>query len=209
MFKVLVGCEESQTITGAFRDIGIEAFSCDIKKSTGAYPEYHFKLDIFEAIDIVKPDLLIANPPCTYLTSSSSPRLFDKNSKIIDIDRYKKGLEAKDFFMRLYDLDIKYIALENPTPIRIFNLPDFSQMIQPYYFGDAVKKRTCLWLKNLPLLYYNLEPNLFDTNKTAVKPGFSWVVKYRSQTKRSKSFNGIAKAMATQWTDYILNNKNL
>lgn len=204
MFKVLVGCEESQTITGAFRDLGIEAYSCDIKKSSGKYPQYHFKDDIFNVIDIVKPNLFIANPPCTYLTSSSSPRLFDKYGNINE-DRYKKGLEAKNFFMRLYDLDIKYIALENPTPIKIFNLPKFSQLVHPYYFGDATQKRTCLWLKNLPLLYYNLTPNLFDENQTAVKPGFSWVVKYRSETKRSKSFNGIATAMATQWTKFILN----
>lgn len=165
--KVLVACEESQRVCTAFRKRGHEAYSCDIIDQSGGQPEWHIMQDVlpllngnceFETTDGTKHkldgkwDLIIAHPPCTYLSNVGSPHLFNRNHSIKNMGRYKRGIEAKEFFMRFYNADCDKICIENPTPMRIWNLPKYTQAIQPYFFGDPYKKRTCLWLKGLNTL---------------------------------------------------------
>ena len=210
--KVLVACEESQAVCKEFRKLGHEAYSCDIQECSGGYQEWHFKQDIFEAIEMGW-DIMIAFPPCTHLAVSGAAH-FEKKRKD---GRQQEGI---DFFMKIVNAPIERIAIENPVGImsKIYRKPD--QVIQPYYFGDEAQKTTCLWLKNLPPLYHNAKPNLFDQDITHVGKGefFEWVDKKTGKTKRqpkwyaeafmhtkehgkerSKTFPGIAKAMAEQW----------
>lgn len=139
--------------------------------------------------------------PCTYLSNVGVPRLFPKGQ--LNEERYQQGLKAKEFFMYFLNADCEHIAVENPIPTRIFGLPKYTQIIQPYEYGDSYKKRTCLWLKNLPLLK--------PTNK--VEPICSWVSAggttgiCSSAKERSKTFPGIAKAIAEQFSEYLINLK--
>lgn len=215
--KILIACEESQAVCKEFRRLGHEAYSCDILDCSGGHPEWHIKKDVIEVINGGGYDMMIAFPPCTHLTVSGA-RHFEQKRKD---GRQKQGI---DFFMSMINAPIEKIAVENPIGIMssIYRKPD--QIIQPYYFGDPFQKTTCLWLKNLKPLYYNLEPNLFDSNVTATKNKgemIYWIDKktgkQKSQAKwyydalinakteeerstlRSKTFPGIAKAMATQW----------
>ena len=165
--KVLIACEESQRVCTAFRDKGHEAFSADIQALSGGHPEWHYKGDVlailnghcaFSTMDgrthvIDKWDLIIAHPPCTYLTTAGATHLYDHNHNIINEDRFRKGKEAAEFFKRFISADCERICVENPLPMRIFRLPLYSQIIDPYWFGDPFTKRTCLWLKGLPLLF--------------------------------------------------------
>lgn len=210
--KILCACEESQAVTIELRKLGHEAFSCDIQECSGNFPEWHFKKDIFDVIN-KGWDMMIAFPPCTHLAVSGAAH-FEK--KKLD-GRQKEGI---DFFMRIINADIPKIAVENPVGImsKIYRKPD--QIIQPYFFGDEYQKTTCLWLKNLPKLYHNAAPNLFDQQITHVGKGdfIEWVDKKTNKIKRqpkwfadaffdrknhgkerSKTFPGIAKAMAMQW----------
>lgn len=187
--KVLVAFEESQVETTVFREAGIEAYSCDLKMSSGKYPEYHIQADAYEVIEYGNWDIVIAHPPCTYLTSASAVRLLNKNHEIIDEERYKKGLEAREKFLWLcHRINVPH-SIENPAPLSIFNLPAYSQVVQPYEFGEPVSKRTCLWNYGLP----NLKPT------EIVKPEYSHVAKYSGSKMRSTSFKGIAIAMLNQW----------
>jgi site-specific DNA-cytosine methylase len=215
--KVLIACEESQAVCKEFRKLGHEAYSCDILDCSGGHPEWHIKNDIIEVISGGGYDMMIAFPPCTHLTVSGA-RHFEQKRKD---GRQQQGI---DFFMAMINAPIEKIAVENPVGIMssIFRKPN--QIIQPYYFGDPFQKTTCLWLKNLPSLYYNLEANMFDSNVTATKDKgemIYWIDKktgkQKSQAKwhydalinaktkeerstlRSKTFPGIAKAMANQW----------
>lgn len=206
--KVLIACEESQTVAKEFRKIGHEAYSCDIIKSSGGHPEFHIKNDALNIINapvvfftenyeckyIDKWDLLIAHPPCTYLSNAGNRHLFPDG---INMVRYKKGLNAADFFIKFYNCNIEKICIENPTPNRIFGLPTCTQAIQPYQFGHPFSKRTCLWLKNLAPLKPTLIIKDYETTKI---PG-NWYNKggKERQKNRSKTFIGIAKAMAEQW----------
>lgn len=221
MKRVLVACEESQAVTIRLRKLGIEAFSCDIQEESGGYPEWHYQKDIFEVMGLGW-DMMIAFPPCTHLTVSGA-RHFEQ--KRLD-GRQQQGI---DFFMAMINAPIKHIAVENPIGIMSneFRKPD--QIIQPYYFGDPFQKTTCLWLKNLPLLVYQLEPDLFSQEVTATKDKgefITWIDKNTGKEKkqarwyydalqnaktkeersklRSKTFPGIADAMANQWGKYIL-----
>ena len=192
--RVLVACEESQVVCKAFRELGHEAFSCDIQECSGGHPEWHIRTDVRLLLRRSKFDLIIAHPPCTYLTSASASRLFDSDHKIKNYDRYVKGFFAAKFFKRILDAPCPKIAIENPTPLKCFRLPQYTQIIEPYMFGDPWHKRTCLWLKGLP----PLEP----TN--IVTPESFWVGNnskggFRDPKMRSRSFDGIAKAMAEQW----------
>jgi site-specific DNA-cytosine methylase len=212
--RVLLACEESQAVCIEFRKLGHEAFSCDIQECTGGYPNWHFKQDIFEVINMGW-DLMIAFPPCTHLAVSGA-RHFEKKKA----DGRQK--DAIKFFLKLANANIPKIAIENPIGImsNYYKKPD--QIIQPYYFGDQAKKTTCLWLKNLPKLYHNEKSNLFDQNITHVNQGefFYWTDKKTGKIKkqpmwyanaflkgkehgkeRSKTFIGIAKAMAKQWSN--------
>lgn len=192
--KVLIACEESQRVTIEFRKLGIEAYSCDIMECSGGHPEWHIKGDAIEEAYSGKYDIMIAHPPCTYLSNVAASHLYPKG--ILNQDRYEKGLEAKEFFMKLLNAPIDKICIENPVQSKIFNIPKYNQTIEPYYFGDPFKKKTCLWLKNLP----PLQPTNIISNpeSTVTAKWYNKGGKDR-QKNRSKTFEGIARAIATQW----------
>ena len=216
--KVLIACEESQTVCKAFREKGHEAYSCDIVECSGGHPEWHIMQDVLPLINgncefytcdgihhVIdgKWDLLIAHPPCTYLSNAGARHLW-KGHKL-NRERYQSGLIAKDFFMTLYNADCDKICVENPTPSKIFNLPKYTQTIQPYQFGHPYTKRTHLWLKGLPELKAT---NIVEPVATFCPSG-SYSKKHGEKHKglftrdrareRSKTFPGIAQAMAEQW----------
>ena len=193
--KVLVACEESQRVTIEFRKLGIEAYSCDVLNCSGGYPEWHIKGDAIKEAYSGKYDMMIAHPPCTYLSNAGARHLYPKG--ILNQDRYEKGLVAKDFFMKLLNAPIEKICIENPVQSKIFNIPKYNQVIEPYYFGDPFKKKTCLWLKNLPPLESTDIINKPQSTKIAGNL-YNKGGKDR-QKNRSKTFKGIAKAIATQW----------
>ena len=213
--KVLVACEESQVVCIAFREKGHEAYSCDILPCSGGHPEWHYQQDIFEVIG-KEWDMMIAFPPCTHLALSGSMH-FEK--KRID-GRQQQGI---NFFLSIANAPIEKIAIENPMGIMGKIYRPFDQVIQPYFFGDQSRKTTCLWLKNLPKLFHAMNTDLFNDKITHVDQGesFYWIDKktgkqkkqpmwyYKAWTEsktkedrarlRSKTFPGIAKAMAEQW----------
>jgi len=189
--KVLIGCEESQTVCKAFRARGHEAYSCDILECSGGHPEWHYQTDVLEILND-NWDLLIAHPPCTYISNMS-------NCRIKEPGRMKLREEGLRFFMTLINTPIPRIAVENPRglPERAYRKAD--QIIQPYEFGHPASKATCLWLKNLPLLKptNTVEPE----RKWDGKRWRTWVDTTSKHTSRhrSKTFEGIAEAMADQW----------
>lgn len=153
--KVLIGCEESQTVCKAFRALGYEAFSCDLLPCSGGHPEWHLQMDVFEAIKLKKWDLGIFHPECTRLTVTANKWYkpeFSHRFPTIHEDREI----AVEFFMKLVHVDIPKIAIENPIGIMSTRYRKPDQIIQPYQFGDPERKSTCLWLKGLP--------NLISTN---------------------------------------------
>lgn len=199
--KVLVACEESQTVALAFRDLGHDAYSCDILPCSGGFPQIHLQGDISEFIGLNKWndfkgwDLLIAHPPCTYLTNAGAVHLYPKGK--LNEERKKKGDEAKKLFMFLLNFNIPKICVENPIPSKIYGLPPYDQTIQPYEFSHPYKKKTCLWLKGLP----KLKPTNIVEVRESTKIAGNWFNKGGKdrQKNRSKTFIGIAEAMATQW----------
>lgn len=189
--NVLIACEESQTSCIAFRQLGHNAFSCDLQKCSGGHPEWHLQGDVLQVLDM-KWDLIIAHPPCTYMCQGSSVRMFPNG--VLDPIRLQKAKEAKDFFMKFYDAACPHVAIENPRPLKIIGLPWSTQVIQPWQFGEPWSKETHLWLKNLPLLRPTqiiTEHKCFTSSK--------WDTK-----SRSKTFGGIAAAWASQWSDFII-----
>lgn len=200
--KVLVACEESQAVTMAFRALGHEAYSCDIIPCSGGHPEWHLQQDVTPLLH-EKWDMIIAFPPCTYLTNAGARHLY--KGGMLNAERYKKGLEAKSFFMAIYNADCQKIAIENPTPSRVYKLPEKTQVIQPWQFGHPYTKRTQLWLKGLP----PLKPTNIVTPERTWCPSGSYSQKHDEKHKgmfttdraknRSKTFPGIAQAMAEQW----------
>ena len=190
MSKVLVACEESQALTIAFRELGIEAYSCDTEPCSGGHPEWHLFGDVrgFLSSPIKAGfDLVIAFPPCTHLSSSGARWWKQKRED-------GRQQEAIDFFMMFVNLQNERVAIENPIGIMstVYRKPD--QIIQPWQFGHGETKSTCLWLKNLPLL----EP----TNIVEGREQRIWKMppsEDRSKL-RSKTYPGIAKAMAEQWS---------
>lgn len=193
--KVLIACEESQEVTKAFRRLGHEAFSCDILPCSGGHPEWHIQDDVLKHLE-EGWDLMIAHPPCTYLTHAGCRWLYPKGK--LNRERYGKGIKAKKFLMKLLNADIPMIAIENPFPSPIYKLPKPTQIIQPYQFGHGVSKKTLLWLKGLP----KLEPTeivsceyYFDKKGVRHSILTGW-----SPRRKSKTFSGIAKAMAEQWS---------
>lgn len=215
--KVLIACEESQTVCKAFRAKGHEAYSCDIQGPSGGHPEWHILGDALKAIgggrqvttmdgqthDVGKWDLMIAHPPCTYLSKAGGNRL--RVNGEIQRERYDNGLEAADFFRAFLNANVPRIAVENPVPLKIFGLPPYSQIIHPWMFGDEYLKMTCLWLKHLPPLFATdiVVPNskwVASTDHRKSKKDDAWAKSgKRSQKDRSKTFPGIAAAMADQW----------
>lgn len=194
--RVLVACEESQTVTKAFRELGHEAYSCDVQECSGGHPEWHI---IGDALDVAYGqswDLMIAHPPCTYLSNAGARWLYPKGE--LNQERFAKGQAAKAFFMSLYNAPIKRICIENPTPSKIFGLPEHTQAIQPFEYGEPYKKRTLLWLKGLE----PLEPTNIVNAAESTKIAGNWFNKggKERQKNRSKTFQGIADAMANQWS---------
>lgn len=150
-----------------------------------------------------KWDLIIAHPPCTYLTNASAVRMRVKG--VIQPERYKKAMEAKDFFMAFYNAECDKIGIENPTPLKLVDLPPYTQAIQPYEHGHPYSKRTCLWLKGLPKI---VPSNVLDHHEPYVNGGCKDAHgnyrrfqgrKERDPKTRAKTFPGIAKAFAEQW----------
>ena len=190
--KVLIACEYSGIVRDAFAAKGHDAWSCDILPTES--PGNHFQGDVLEHLD-KGWDLMIAHPPCTYLSNAGARFLYPKGK--LNEDRYKLGLKAKDFFMKLYNAPIDKICVENPISSKIFALPKYTQTIQPYEYGHPVKKKTCLWLKNLP----KLKPTNIIFKRQSTKVPGNWFNKGGKdrQKNRSKFFTGIANAMADQW----------
>ena len=198
--KILVACEESQAVTIEFRKLGHEAYSCDIEPCSGGHPEWHLQQDVIALLS-EKWDMIVAFPPCTYLSNVGAPHLFHSGGIIKNHDRYLKGLQAKEFFMMFYNADCEKIAIENPTPMTIWRLPEKTQVIQPWQFGHEIQKRTQLWLKGLPPL---IPTKIMEKRDPTTTPG-NWYNKAgKDRAKiRSKTFPGIAKAMAEQWGSII------
>ena len=209
--KILIACEESQAVTKEFRKLGHEAFSCDILPCTGGHPEWHYQKDVFEVIN-QGWDLMIAHPPCTYLAVSGARWLYNKDGSI-NQERFYNQRQALDFVESLMKANIEKIAIENPISVISSAIRKPDQIIQPYMFGDSASKSTCLWLKNLP----KLEPTnivakgefkeWIDKKTGKIKRQAMWYYQALQQAKtaaerrtlRSKTFKGIAEAMANQW----------
>lgn len=210
MANILIACEESQAVCKAFREKGHEAYSCDIIDCSGGHPEWHIKQDVIPLLNgncefstcdgklhkiEGKWDLLIAHPPCTYLSNAGARFLYPKG--VLNELRLRKGLVAKDFFMAFYYADCEHIVIENPVPSGVYMMPKYQQTIQPYEFGHPFKKKTCLWLKGIP----NLQPTEIIEVAESTKIAGNWFNKGGKdrQRNRAKTFPGIAKAMAEQW----------
>lgn len=199
---VLIACEESQVECIAFRNAGFAAFSCDLQSCSGGHPEWHIKCDVtmllngycaFRTQDNKEHaiyqnwDLIIAHPPCTYLAKSSSIHMFPGG--VLSDTRFEKAMKAKMFFLTILHANCKYIAIENPTPLRVVDLPPYSFACNPHEFGEEYSKRTCFWVKNLPPLM----PTLLCSSWR------SFVLTKSTGKGRSKSFKTIANAMVEQW----------
>lgn len=229
--KILVACEESQAVTIELRKLGHEAYSCDIEPCSGGHPEWHIQQDVLSVMnghmsycgyDVYKApfpifrtqdweyhdlprrwDMILAFPPCTYMTNAGAVRMRVKGE--IVQERFQKAMEAKEFFLKFYNADCPKIAIENPTPMKIVGLPPYSQVIQPYMFGHPYSKRTCLWLKGLPPLMAadivaDYEPYINGGCRDAHGNYQKFQGrKERDQKTRSKTFPGVARAMAEQW----------
>lgn len=220
--KVLIACEESQAVCKAFRELGHEAYSCDIVECSGGHPEWHILQDVipllngsckFITMDGIqhcidgKWDLIIAHPPCTYLTVTGNRWFNVDRYGEKAIQRHKDRKEAIKFFMEFANADCKKIAIENPIGIMSSEWRKPDQIIDPWQFGDAFEKKTCLWLKGIPKLIptniVEIPPRKkFDSGKTM--PSWyaeAWNLPKEERAKlRSKTFPGIAQAMAEQWT---------
>lgn len=206
--RILIGCEESQTVCREFRKLGHEAYSCDIQNCSGDKPQWHIKGDAIEQAYTGKWDMMIAFPPCTHLAVSGARHFAQKRKD----GRQQKAIE---FFIALYNAPIKHIAIENPVCIMSTHLRKPDQIIQPYQFGDEAQKTTCLWLRNLPKLTPTkiVSKGDFYISPTGKKMP-KWYadpvdengkkISYSSdkiKKLRSKTFMGIAKAMANQWSE--------
>lgn len=205
--KVLIACEESQEVCKAFRELGHEAYSCDILPCSGGHPEWHIRDDVLKHLD-EGWDLMIAHPPCTDLAVSGA-RWFTEGKKPWSLQE-----EALQFVKRLMDAPIDKICVENPVSVISSKIRKPEQIVQPYMFGDSFSKKTCLWLKNLP----NLEPTkIVDKGESIIyKSGRAmpkwyadaWKLPKEERAKlRSKTYPGIAKAMAEQWGSHKSSNK--
>jgi len=237
MLKVLVACEESQAVCKAFRELGHEAYSCDIQECSGGHPEWHIQGNVLKILNpnqisesfygvVFKTsdgyayavrngwDLIIAHPPCTYLSNAGARWLYAGGK--LNQDRYKKGLEGKEFFLKFLKANCNHVAIENPIPSSAYDLPRYTQVIQPYEFGEPWSKKTCLWLKGLP----PLQPTeIISDHKPFCSSGSyskNHDPKYKGASRkggsaksRSKTFPGIARAMAEQWSKYIEESKGV
>ena len=224
--NVLIACEESQAVATEMRALNLEAYSCDIIDCSGGHPEWHIKSDVlpllngdctFTTADGTehsiegKWDLIIAHPPCTYLTVTGNRWFNVEKYGEKALKRIKDREEAAEFFMAFVNADCDKIAIENPIGYMNSHYRKPDQIIQPYMFGDPFEKKTCLWMKNLPKLTptNQVEPPArkeFTSGKTM--PAWyadAWKLSKEERSKlRSKTFPGIAKAIAEQWGGLLL-----
>lgn len=220
--RILVACEESQAVTKELRALGHEAYSCDLISCSGGHSEWHIKQDVlpllngnctFKTCDAVEHeiigrwDIIIAHPPCTYLTVTGNRWFNVERYGKKAIQRHEERKEAALFFMNFVNADCERIAIENPIGYMstYYRKPD--QIIHPYFFGDPARKATCLWLKGLPLLKPTniVEPEIivYKNGKGTDNPWHVETMKLPKEERareRSKTFPGIAHAIATQWT---------
>ena len=222
--NVLIACEESQRVCMAFRAKGHEAYSCDVIECSGGHPEWHIMQDVLPLINgncefltmdgkthkiDGRWDMIIAFVPCTYMTAAGACRMYPKRG-IVDIARFKKSQEAKEFFMKFYNADCDKIVIENPKPLRIVGLPKESQRIQPWEYAqdrsEFFTKQTYLWEKGVnPLVPLRVEKPIETmpfVNAGSKKANGEYRDKQGckfSASERSKTFWGIASAMANQW----------
>ena len=201
--NVLIACEESQAVCTAFREKGHNAFSCDIIECSGGHPEWHIQADALELLKMPW-DLFIAHPPCTYISNAGARWLYAGGK--LNEERYAKGIDGKAFFMRFLEADCPRIAVENPMPSTVYDMPPYTQIIQPYEYGEPWSKKTCLWLKGLPPLQptdivQNHRPYCSSGSYSGTHdPKYKGASRKGGSAKsRSKTFPGIAKAMADQW----------
>jgi len=219
MKYALVGCEESQAICLELRALGIKAFSCDIIDCSGPHPEWHLKMHVFDAILLRKWDLIILHPPCTALANSGNRTYAPGKPK------YEERLRSAKWTESLWDIATRAcprVMLENPMgSLSSLTLMPKPQYVEPFYFGDPYRKKTGLWLHGLPKLRYILsddmfhqkttvEPEEYEYNSKRTKSGKSKYSAFGKLGKgkgkeRSKTFPGIAKAIATQYGNLILN----
>ena len=197
--RVLVACEYSGIVREAFKKRGHDAWSCDLLPTD--IPGQHLEGDIMRFIT-ERWDLMIAHPPCTYLSRAAGRWLYGGGK--INQQRYKLGLMGKEFFMTLLNAPIEKVCIENPTPFKIFKLPKYTQVVQPYEYGHKYSKRTLLWLKNLPILMstdiVKKHTPYLPSNTGGAKRGQKHSVGISKNAKESsKTFQGIADAMAEQW----------
>ena len=210
--KVLVACEESQAVTKAFRKLGHEAYSCDIQECSGDKPEWHIKGDALVEAYSGKYDLMVAHPPCTYLAVSGARWMYN-NDGSINLERLRNQKKALNFVQKLLDAPIDKIALENPVSVISSQIRKPDQIIQPYEFGHSEAKKTCLWLKNLPKLKPTKIVDKGEFMEWVDKNGkkkrqAKWYIDVLSKAKtkaerqklRSKTYQGIADAIAKQWS---------
>lgn len=224
--KILVACEESQTVTKELRRLGHQAYSCDIIDQSGGHPEWHIKQDVLRLIngdctfwtEDCRPhhhngrwDMIIAFPPCTYLTVTGNRWFNVERYGEKAIKRQRNREEAIKFFMAFANADCDRIAIENPIGIMSTHYKKPDQIIQPYQFGDKARKATCLWLKGLPKLEHTsvVDPGKIDKNGFSRGASLDYATDEngkiipwndpRTAKERSKTFPGIAKAMAEQW----------
>ena len=220
--KILVACEESQAVTKELRALGHEAYSCDIIECSGGHPEWHIMQDVipllngncsFKTMDDVEHtvsdrwDMIIAFPPCTYLSNAGACRLYPHKGQI-DMERYRKGLEAKEFFLKFLNANCDRIAVENPVSSKVFDMPKHTQEIQPYMFGHPFTKKTRLWLRGLPPLQ---ETNVVEPIAPYCPAGtgrknrskYGAAKRGEDAKNRAKTFEGVAKAMAEQWAGKV------
>ena len=212
MKKILVACEESQAITKAFRKLGFEAYSCDLLPASGGHPEWHIQGDAIAEAYLNDYDLMIAHPPCTYLAVSGARWLYNKDGSRNE-ERYENQAEALDFVQQLMNAPIEHIAIENPISVISSHIRKPDQIVHPYMFGDKASKSTCLWLKNIPKLIPTdiVEKGEFvewigknGKKKRQAKWYYDALAQAKTpeqrRTLRSKTFQGMADAIADQWS---------
>jgi hypothetical protein len=198
-------------VTIELRKLGHEAYSCDLIPCSGGHPEWHLQVDAIELLKM-KWDMIIAFPPCTYLSNAGACRLYPKKGQL-DMERYKKGLEAKEFFLKFLNADCPRIAVENPVSSSVFQMPKHSQEIQPHYFNDdgthPYTKKTRLWLRGLPNLIPTtpeckpIGPYVPSGTGRKNRDKYGAAKRGEDAKNRSKTLPGIAKAMAEQWAGNI------
>ena len=216
--RILIACEESQEVCKAFRNKGHEAYSCDLIECSGGYPEWHIRQDVLPLLNgncefttadgqshtiNDRWDMIIAFPPCTKTSNAGARHLY--KGGMLNLSRFYEGLCGKALFLAIWASDCERVVIENPLPSKIFDYPKPSQIIQPYYFGHPYSKKTLLWERGVD----KLVPTDIVKPIGSVYPSGSYSGKHSLKHKglytkdraknRSKTFSGVAKAMAEQW----------